>query len=126
MSTATENEACQARTEQIVNSQTEVQGAVVATEDGHALAAYSRKALAGERIAAMSSSLVGLGGTMAETVGQGDNEFVIIQNGEGYVATLRIDHRHLLTVAAGGGINLGMLLTLSRNAAKELAGILGG
>jgi hypothetical protein len=28
-------------------------------------------------------------------------------------------------VAAGGGINLGMLLTLSRNAAKELAGILG-
>ena len=126
MSTVANNESCQARVEQLVGSQTEVNGAVVATEDGHVLAAQSRRGLPGERIAAMSSSLVGLGGTMAETVAQGTNEFVIVQNSEGYVATLRIDARHLLTVAANGGINLGMLLSLSRNAAEELATVLGG
>ncbi|KPV40718.1 hypothetical protein AN478_06060 [Thiohalorhabdus denitrificans] len=125
MSTVAEHEGYQARLKELLESQTEVTGAVISTEDGHALAGYSRRELSGERIAAMSSSLVGLGGTMAHTVGQGENEFVIVQNNDGYVATLRIDNRHLLTVAAKAGINLGMLLTLSRNTAKDLAAIVG-
>lgn len=124
MSTGAGSEDAQARVERLVSEQTDVMGAVVASEDGHAIAAYSRRDLPGERIAAMGSSLVGLGSTMAETVGQGSNEFVIIQNKEGYVATLRIDSRHLLTVAANSGVNLGMLLSLSRSAAEELASAL--
>ncbi|NIT79073.1 MAG: hypothetical protein GWO44_19820 [Thermoplasmata archaeon] len=99
---------------------------MVATEDGHVLATRSRREMGSERIAAMSSSLVGLGATMAETVGQDSNEFVIVQNTEGYVATLRLGSHHLLTVAAKTGINLGMLLSLARHAAEDLASLVEG
>lgn len=126
MSTAEQTETSQERLKDLLGSQNEVVGAVVASEDGHVLAESTRKELPGDRIAAMSSSLVGLGGTMAETVTQGGNQFVIVQNDEGYVATLRIDSRHLLTVVAKAGINLGMLLSLSRTAAENLADTLSG
>lgn len=124
MSTSETREQCEGRLASLLEDQREVTGTVVATEDGHVLAARARTEMGEDRVGAMSSSLVGLGATMAQTVGQGDNEFVIVQNREGYVATLRIDSRHLLTVAAKGGINLGMLLTLARNAAEDLAGLL--
>jgi len=122
VSSTTDIAECEARLRAMMDDQKDITGAVIASEDGHVLAAHSRNEMGSERVAAMSSSLVGLGATMAGTTGQSDNEYVIVQNTGGYVATLRLGTSHLLTVAAKTGINLGMLLSLARHAAEDLAG----
>lgn len=95
-------------------------GVVLATIDGHALLHAARTDLPADRIAAMTSSLVSLGETIAHEANQQKCRFVIVENSDGYVVTLRISSRMTLSTFAGKDTNLGMLLSATRSASEAL------
>ena len=96
-------------------------GAILSTIDGHELTAVNQRDLPTSRIAAMSSSLVALGETMAREAKQNACKFVIVENSDGYAVTLRITPKLVLTTFAGKQTNLGMLLSSSRATADAIA-----
>lgn len=96
-------------------------GAILSTIDGNELTAATQRELPTSRIAAMSSSLVALGETMAREARQQACKFVIVENSDGYAVTMRITPRLVLTSFAGKQANLGMLLSSSRATADVIA-----
>jgi predicted regulator of Ras-like GTPase activity (Roadblock/LC7/MglB family) len=95
-------------------------GAVLATIDGHAVLSVTHRDLPSDRIAAMTSSLLALGETIAREAQQRQCKFVIVENSDGYVVTLRITAKLTLSTFSGNEANLGMLLSASRNAAESI------
>ena len=96
-------------------------GVLFATADGNPVSARLKGEMERDRLAAMSSSLVALGETLAKAADQQASEYVIVQNGDGYVVSLRIGNRLLLSAFAGRETNLGMLLSSCRNSAENIS-----
>lgn len=96
-------------------------GVLFATADGDAVSARVRQDMERDRLAAMSSSLVALGETIAKSAGQQECEYAIVQNSDGYVVSLRIGKHLLLTAFARKETNLGMLLSRCRNTAEHVS-----
>lgn len=94
-------------------------GLMFATADGESQWARLRQGMEAERLAAMSSSLVALSETIAKAAEQHQSEFAIVQNSDGYVVSLRVGPRFLLSAFARRDTNLGMLLSSCRNAADQ-------
>lgn len=94
-------------------------GLLFATADGESQWARLREGMESDRLAAMSSSLVALSETIAKAGEQHQSEFAIVQNSDGYVVSLRVGPRFLLSAFAGRETNLGMLLSNCRSAADQ-------
>jgi hypothetical protein len=105
---------------EVFSSCNSVYAAFVSTTDGHPLAQHSKVILNESTLAAMTSSCIALGDRIAAEVHQQGCELSIIQNTEGYLAIKRVDKRWVLTVLADKKVNLGLLLTSTKNAAKLL------
>lgn len=115
---------CQARLERLVSPQTDIKGALVTKEDGRIIVTHARGDMPAERLATMGVSLVGLGSALADAVAHGGNEFVFVQNRDGYVASRAIGDGYRLTVVADRWINPALLLSVSQSAAEELGSAL--
>lgn len=96
-------------------------GVLFATADGDPVSARLQEGMERERLAAMSSSLVALGETMAKAADQQECEYAIVQNSDGYVVSLRIGKHLLLSAFARRDTNLGMLLSRCRNTAENVS-----
>ena len=96
-------------------------GALFSTADGDPVSARLQEGMDRERLAAMSSSLVALGETMAKTAGQKESEYAIVQNSDGYVVSLRIGKHLLLSAFARKDTNIGMLLSSCRTTAENVS-----
>ncbi|MFB6261192.1 MAG: roadblock/LC7 domain-containing protein [Thiohalorhabdaceae bacterium] len=114
---------CQARLERLVSGQTDIKGALVTKEDGRIIVTHMGD-MPAEGLASMGASLVGLGSALAEAVAHGANEFVFLQNRDGYVVSRAIAGGYRLTVVADRWINTELLLSVSQSAAEELGGAL--
>lgn len=114
---------CQSRLERLVSGQSDIKGALVTKEDGRIIVTHTGD-MPAERIATMGASLVSLGSALAEAVAHGANEFVFLQNRDGYVASRAIADGYRLTVVADRWINTELLLSVSQSAAEELGSAL--
>lgn len=96
-------------------------GVLFATADGNPVSARLRDGMERDRLSAMSSSLVALGETLAKAADQQESEYAIVQNRDGYVVSLRIGKRLLLSAFARKDTNIGMLLSSCRNTAENVS-----
>jgi len=94
------------------------------TVDGHEIAYSLKRDLPTHKISTMNSSLLALGESIARESLQQLCQFVILENSDGRVVSLRINDILMLTCISSKSTNLGMLLSAGRNTADSLAKIL--
>ncbi|MBK7540438.1 MAG: hypothetical protein IPP10_08900 [Candidatus Competibacteraceae bacterium] len=99
-------------------------GALISTVDGHEVAYTLKRDLPPHKISTMNSSLLALGESIARESQQQLCQFVIVENSNGRVVSLRINDLLMLTCISSKEINLGMLLSVGRNTASTLQQIL--
>lgn len=99
-------------------------GALISTVDGHEIAYSLKRDLPTHKISTMNSSLLALGESIARESLQQLCQFVILENSDGRVVSLRINDILMLTCISSKSTNLGMLLSAGRNTADSLAKIL--
>jgi predicted regulator of Ras-like GTPase activity (Roadblock/LC7/MglB family) len=104
----------------IFSSCNSIYATLISTTDGHPLVKQSRVNLNESTLAAMTSSCIALGDRIATEVEQNGCELTLIQNTEGYLAIKRVSRKWVITVLADKNVNLGLLLTATKNAAKLL------
>jgi len=101
-----------------------VYGALISTVDGHELLYTLKRDLPAHKISTMNSSLLALGESIARESQQRLCQFVILENSDGRVVSLRVNDLLMLTCISSKEINLGMLLSVGRNTASKLQEIL--
>ena len=97
-----------------------VESVFLSSTDGHPLANHSKKPLSEPTLAAMTSSCMALGDRISTEVNHNGCDFVIIQNQEGYMALKRVGKKLVITVVTNKDVNLGLLLSVVKNAALNL------
>ena len=98
-----------------------VVGAILSSIDGNALNQVLDRDLSADRLATMNSSLLALAETIATESGQKQCRFVIVENSDGRLVTLRVNQTLLMTCVANKDGNLGMILNISQRAANAIA-----
>ena len=99
-------------------------GALISTVDGHEIAASLKRDIPAHKISTMNSALLALGESIAKESSQRLCQFVILENSDGRVVSLRINDILMLTCISTKETNLGMLLSSGRHTADILANIL--
>ncbi len=99
-------------------------GVLISTVDGHEIAYSLKRDMPPHKISTMNSSLLALGESIAKESLQQLCQFVILENSDGRVVSLRINQILMLTCISTKNTNLGMLLSAGRNTADSLAKIL--
>ena len=99
-------------------------GVLISTVDGHEIAYSLKRDMPPHKISTMNSSLLALGESIARESLQQLCQFVILENSDGRVVSLRINQILMLTCISTKNTNLGMLLSAGRNTADCLAKIL--
>lgn len=112
---------CQQTFDQMLSVNDAIYGILISTVDGHAVAKNFKEEMPASKLAAMMSSILALGETIAAEAQQQQCRYVIVENGDGYILTLKIRDKLVLSVIATGRMNLGMLHSVSKNAAEKLA-----
>ncbi|RBP33788.1 hypothetical protein DET50_101130 [Marinobacter pelagius] len=112
---------CQEIFAQMLSSSDAIYGILISTVDGHDVAKNFRKDMPASKLSAMMSSILALGETIAAEAQQQQCRYVIVENSDGYILTLKLKDRLVLSVIATTRVNLGMLHSVSRNAAEKLA-----
>lgn len=95
-------------------------GALIASDDGFVINHQLRTGLPKEKIAAITSSLLGLAESVAYESEQGNCNNVIVENEKGIMLFLRITPTRVLTVMANTTVSLGMLLSATRQVVNNL------
>ena len=95
-------------------------GVVFCTADGDPISERFKGNMERDRLAAMASSLVALGGSMAQTAGQKECDYTIVQSRDGYIVSLHVARNLLLTALARKDTNLGMLLSSCKATAESV------
>ena len=111
---------CQEQFDQVIDSCHGVYGVLISTVDGHEVIKKFKQDMPASKMSAMTSSLLALGETIAREAGQQLCRFVIVENSDGYVLTLRVGQKLVLTTIAGTETNLGMLHSVSKSAAEAI------
>jgi predicted regulator of Ras-like GTPase activity (Roadblock/LC7/MglB family) len=104
----------------LLNSIANVEGALVVTSDGFVVAAKCSPNVEERRLAAMTSSSIALGSQLADGLGQGRCEHLILENGKGLFVCRNIDEGNILAVFAGPDTKIGNLVSACRQCADEL------
>jgi len=112
---------CQQIFEQMMTTSPAIYGILISTVDGHDVTRNFRKDMPASKLSAMMSSMLALGETIAPEAKQQQCRYVIVENSDGYILTLKIKDKLVLSVIASTEANLGMLHTVSRGAAEKLA-----
>lgn len=100
----------------------DIYAAVVATIDGYPLAACSQEhTLPEKQLAAMSSTLVSLGDSVAEMLKQGACKNILVENEHGTILVLHAGDNMVLMSGARPDARLGTVLSYSRTAAATIS-----
>lgn len=104
----------------ILDSSNAINAVLLSSIDGHPLVKHVKVELSDSTLAAMASSCIALGDRIAVEVKQNACNFVILQNEDGFVALKRVGKKLVVTVLADSGVNLGLLLSATKDAEKSL------
>lgn len=113
----------QARLADLVASTKGVRGALLATVDGHPVAAVLPEHPIGSTAAIIASSR-GLGERLADLSGEGRLEEIVVRSSAGYVVIYAAGARGVLTVLTVSAANLAMLHLRARDVAADLSRLL--
>ena len=97
---------------------------IVSSVDGNEVLSEVSRTLPTDRLATMNSSMLALAETMARESDQRQCRFVILENSNGRLVSLRINETLLLTCVANTESNLGMVLHTGQKTADALANLL--
>ena len=97
---------------------------IISSVDGNSVIEEHSQPLPSERLATMNSSMLALAETMARESRQRLCRFVILENSDGRIVSLRINETLLLTCVANQDSNLGMVLRTGQTAAQSLTRLL--
>ena len=111
------------RLQTLVTSMRGLRGALLATVDGHPVAAVLPDHPAGSTAAIVASSR-GLGERLAELSGEGQLQEIVVRSSAGYVVIYSAGRRGVLTVLTESAANLAMLHLRARDVAEELGRLL--
>ncbi|TVZ40472.1 hypothetical protein P886_4903 [Alteromonadaceae bacterium 2753L.S.0a.02] len=103
----------------LLDSNDAVYAVLLSSIDGHAIANKAKGEFTDSKLAAMTSSCLALGEKIALEAKQNNCDFVIIQNEDGYLTLKRIGKKLVLSALANKSVNLGMLLSATRNTAES-------
>ena len=103
------------------NASNAIYGILISTVDGHDVTKSFKQEMPASKLSAMMSSILALGETIAVEANQQQCRYVIVENNDGYILTLKIKEQLVLSVIATTDANLGILHTVSRNAADKLS-----
>lgn len=103
----------------------EIQAAALVSLDGFTMASALPEGMQEDRVGAMSAAILGLGERAAAELGRGSLSQVFIEGEGGYVMLIAAGSRAVLTCLADTEAKLGLVLYDMREAATEIAGILG-
>ena len=98
-------------------------GMVISTVDGNEVMHTVEREIPTDRLAVMNSSMLALAETLAQESSQHLCRFVILENSDGRIVSLRVNDTLLLTCISNRGSNLGIVLRTGQSAAAELAEI---
>ncbi len=101
-------------------------GVLFCTADGDPIVERFERQMDRDRLAAMASSLVALGGTMARTGGQQHCDYMIVQSHDGFIVSLHIGRNLLLSALARRDTSLGMLLSSCRATSESVSARMSG
>lgn len=116
-------DACREEIEALVGQTRGVESAAVITGDGFEVASVLRTGVAGEKLAAMASSLLALSEAVVQELRMKACRNVIIESDNGSVVTLRIPvpgRELLMSVLCSDAASLGAVLYATRAAAQSL------
>lgn len=102
----------------------EIKGALIASTDGMVIASNESTGDV-NRIAAMVATTLGLGKRICETFGVGSFSETSVAGSDGQVFVYSVGTRGVLSVVAASGANVGLIHIECRDAAKNIATILG-
>jgi len=105
---------------ELIDNNDGIYAALIISIDGHPLVKYAQDDIHESKLAAMMSSLLALGESIARESGQQLCQYVIVDNSDGFLVDLRVGERMLLTVLARKDTNLGMLLSACKNLAEDI------
>ena len=123
MSEASLRSACREVVESLVSQTHGVESASVVSGDGFEVASVLRGGVAGDKLAAMASSLLALSEAVVRELRMPACRNVIIESEQGSVVTMRIPvtHRELLiSVLCSDAASLGSVLFAARTTAQML------
>lgn len=103
----------------------EIQAAALVSLDGFTMASALPENMQEDRVGAMSAAILGLGERAAAELGRGSLTQVFIEGDGGYVMLIAAGDRAVLTALADTDAKLGLVLYDMRQAAGEIASILG-
>ncbi|TDT37703.1 hypothetical protein DES49_2660 [Halospina denitrificans] len=112
---------CRRVFDEMMSKSDAVYGILISTVDGNEVVHSFKSELSSEKLSAMLGSMLALGENIAAEAQQNNCQFVIVENGDGYILTLRLKEKLVLSVIASNEANLGILHSLSRNGAEKLA-----
>jgi len=103
----------------------DITAAVIASTDGLAVHEDAAGGVDTEALAAMSADIAVRAARMAEDIGQGATQQLLVQSDGGYVVASRVGDGFCLVVSAKAEASLGLLLMSVRKAAAEVSVDLG-
>lgn len=95
-------------------------GALIASLDGHPVAAVLPDHEPGSTAAVVAASL-GLGERLSDLTGEEPLQEIVVRSGSGYVVIYSVGRRGVLTVLARRSVNLALLHLRARELSAELA-----
>jgi predicted regulator of Ras-like GTPase activity (Roadblock/LC7/MglB family) len=111
--------------DRLMEENQEVEAAALVSLDGFTMASALPEGMQEDRVGAMSAAILGLGERAATELGRGHLSQVFIEGENGYVMLIAAGDRAVLTCLAGTQAKLGLVLYDMREAADEIAEILG-
>ena len=98
----------------------DIDGAMVCSVDGIAIAEHMKDGFDQHRFAAMSSALLALSENLAREGQKGTTQNVLIEGDSGNIFLMHAGTNMLLTVFAKDGSNLGLSLAFAKQAAEKI------
>lgn len=108
----------------LLASTPEIEGAALVSDDGLIISSVLAPPADEDRVAAMSAAMLSLGERIARELGRGKMEQVYIKGGEGFALLTAANETTVLTIMAGSGARLGLLLLELRKVVADLQPLL--
>ncbi len=108
----------------LMDNSPDVQASALVSLDGFTMASALPEGMQEDRVGAMSAAILGLGERAAAELGRGHLSQVFIEGADGYVLLMSAGDRAVLTVLAGSGAKLGLVLYDMRQTAGQIGDIL--
>lgn len=108
------------RLRELEETSSDIDASAVVSVDGLTVAASLPDGVEKDRVSAMSAAILSLGEQITMELGRGSLEQIYVKGETGYVVLMSVGNDAVLTVLAGEGAKLGLILLEMRRAALDL------